>query len=176
MGRKAKLKKIRKMAYKKREKEDLETTISEESEVSQGKEERDILNYSLKPPFQVILDTNFINDCIRKKIDMENCLTECLDAEVHLYVPECVYAELEKLGRVFRLALNMIRKMKITKLTCLHQGNYADNCILQRVNEFKCYIVATSDVNLRQRIKKVGHIPIVFFRGHKCVTEEFYRG
>lgn len=172
MGQKAKLKKIKKMAYKMKEKEELRED-SLESSISESEIERRILNSSLKPPYQVILDTNFINDSIRKKMNLEEALMECLEGEVKLLVPECVFGELEKLGRVYRLALNMIRGMKVETLKCNHKGTYADDCILSRVKEFSCYVVATTDKNLRQRIKKIPLVPIVYFRGHRCETERF---
>lgn len=175
MGQKAKLKKIKKMAYKLKAKEEpVEESV--ESTISDSERERRILNSALKPPYQVILDTNFINDCIRRKMDLEQSLMDCLEGEVNLLVPECVFAELEKLGRVYRVALSMIRGMQVETLKCTHKGTYADNCILDRVKDFTCYIVATSDTNLRQRIKKIPLVPVVFFRGHRCVAERFGGG
>lgn len=175
MGQKVKLKKIKKMAYKTKKAVEEETEIVESS-MSVAEEERRILNSSLKPPYQVILDTNFINDCIRKKLDLELTLMECLEGEVNLLVPECVFGELEKLGRVYRVALNMIKGMRIETLKCQHKGTYADDCIIERVKDFACYIVATTDTNLRQRIKKIPLVPIVFFKGRRCTTERFAGG
>ncbi|ELA42233.1 uncharacterized protein VICG_00632 [Vittaforma corneae ATCC 50505] len=175
MGQKAKLRKIKKMAYKAKEKNEiLEESI--ESSMSAAELERGVLSAPIKPPYQVILDTNFINDCIRKKMDLEQSLIECLEGEVDLLVPECVFGELEKLGRVYRVALNMIKGLKIETLKCSHKGTYADDCIINRIKEFRCYIVATTDTNLRQRIKKIPLVPVVFFRGHKCMTERFAGG
>lgn len=175
MGARARLKKIKKLALKKRQKE-TEAVEEIESQISSAEEERLILNSAIHPPYHVILDTNFINDCVRKKLVLEEALSDCLEANVKLFVPECVFAELEKLGRVYRVALNMIKNMDVTTLKCLHKGTYADNCILQRVREFKCYVVATSDTNLRQRIKKEPGVPIVYFRGYKCAVERFAGG
>ncbi|KAI4291623.1 U3 small nucleolar RNA-associated protein 24 [Pancytospora philotis] len=175
MGAKARMKKVKKMAAKKRAEEEAAEEVIEDS-LSSGAEERMILNSAIKPPYEVLLDTNFINDCVRKKLEMETILTECLEANVKLFTTECVFAELEKLGRVFRVALNMLKKMNVKVLKCLHKGTYADNCILQRVQEFKCYIVATSDTNLRQRIKKERGVPIVYFRGRRCEVERFAPG
>lgn len=174
MGQKSKLKKIKKMAFKKRAIEEVEDSYESSTAVSE--QERRILNSCFKPPYQIILDTNFINDCIRKKMDLEQSLVNCLEGEVQLYVPECVFGELEKLGRVYRLALNMIRGMKHEVLKCDHKGTYADDCIINRVTESKSYIVATTDANLRQRIKKIPIVPVVFFKGHKCVSERFAGG
>ncbi|KAI5151398.1 U3 small nucleolar RNA-associated protein 24 [Enteropsectra breve] len=174
MGKKAKIKSIKKMAYKKKKAEDEKTEMDKDAfEVTEDEREKSSASRALKPPYQVILDTNFINDCIRKKINAEDALRECLNADVQLYITECVFAELEKLGRVHRLALNMIKSMDTNNLKCLHKGTYADNCILSRAQEFQCYIVATSDLQLRQRIKKYTTTPIVYFRGHKLATERF---
>lgn len=174
MGRKLKTKGIKKMAYKRNVEEEPEPT--HESSTSSAEIERGILNSSIHPPYQIILDTNFVNDCIRKKLDMKEALIECLEGDIQLYAPECVFAELEKLGRVYRVALNMIRRLDVQKLACLHKGTYADDCILSRVKEFRCYIVATTDMNLRQRIKKISSVPIVYFRGHRCASERFGGG
>lgn len=174
MGQKSKLKKIKKMAFKKIIEE--ETQEIEESSTTSSEIERGILSSNMRPPYNVILDTNFINDCIRKKIDLESAIIECLVGDVNLFVPECVIGELEKLGRVYRLALNMIKSINVSTLKCQHKGTYADNCILNRAKEHKCYIIATSDVNLRQRIKKVSKIPIIYFRGRKVFSERFCSG
>lgn len=175
MGKKSKLKKARKLVLLQRQKDE-EVQKEEESSVSTVDQERASLYTAIKPPYKVILDTNFINDSIRRKLNLEEALSECLDANVELFVPECVIAELEKLGRIYRVAITTIKNLRVTELKCLHKGTYADNCILDRVTEFKCYIVATSDTNLRQRIKKKTGVPIVFFRGHKCVVERFAPG
>ena len=41
------------------------------------------------------------------------------------------------------------------RLPCLHSGTYADDCICERVRQHRCYIVATCDRDLRQRLRKV---------------------
>lgn len=175
MGKKAKLKKARKMALAKIKREE-EPEKETEDIVSSTEEERASVFTQIRPPYKVILDTNFINDCIRRKMDLTEALSKCLDANVQLFVPECVFAELEKLGKLYRIALNMIKNTEINTLKCIHKGTYADNCILERVTEFKCFVVATSDTNLRQRIKKKVGVPVVYFRGHKCCAERIAVG
>ena len=41
------------------------------------------------------------------------------------------------------------------RLPCSHTGTYADDCLCERVQQHKCYIVATCDRDLRRRIRKV---------------------
>lgn len=48
---------------------------------------------------------------------------------------------------------------RVERLPCTHKGTYADDCICQRVQQHRCYIVATCDRDLRRRIRKVGREP-----------------
>jgi len=130
-------------------------------------------SHSLRPPYSVLLDTNYINDCVRKKKDMKNELWTVLDGNVKMHITDCVIAELEKLGRPYRVALALVRGQDIVRLKCDHKGTYADDCILDRVTEHKCYVVATSDVGLKQRIKNIQGVPIVSFRGQRSTVERF---
>lgn len=58
-------------------------------------------------------------------------------------------AELEKLGQKYRIALQIARDEKWTRLQCDHKGTYADDCIVDRVMKQRVYIVATNDRDLK---------------------------
>ena len=45
---------------------------------------------------------------------------------------------------------------RLEVLPCMHSGTYADDCICERIQQHKCYIVATCDRDLRRRIRKAG--------------------
>lgn len=82
---------------------------------------------------------------------------------------------------------------RIKRLTCDHVGTYADDCIVNRVQEVsallvsltlcaadhllvspsqhKCYIVATMDRELKQRIRKIPGVPIMYIVAHKYSIE-----
>jgi U3 small nucleolar RNA-associated protein 24 len=53
--------------------------------------------------------------------------------------------ELEKLGSKYKLALRIVKDSRFERLPCMHKGTYADDCLVQRVTQHKCYIVATCD-------------------------------
>ena len=40
-------------------------------------------------------------------------------------------------------------------------GHYADDCIVDRVLKHRVYIVATNDVDLKRRIRKIPGVPIM---------------
>lgn len=86
-------------------------------------------------------------------------------------ISDCVIAELEKLGTKYRMALRWVlsdysrliitmilrvaKDPRFLRLPCSHTGTYADDCIVQRIQAHKCYIVATCDRELRRRVRKV---------------------
>ena len=75
-------------------------------------------NTQLGPPYQIIIDTNFINFSIRNKIDVVEGMMDCLYAECKPCITDCVLAELEKLGQKYRLALK-IAKVSADLLHCV---------------------------------------------------------
>ena len=90
-------------------------------------------NRALGPPYRIILDTNFINMSISNKLDIFKHSMDCLLGKVIPYVPDCVVAELEKLGHKYRLALKLTKDPRFKRLICNHKGTYADDCITNRV-------------------------------------------
>mmetsp|Transcript_48274 Transcript_48274/g.115013 ORF Transcript_48274/g.115013 Transcript_48274/m.115013 type:complete len:215 (+) Transcript_48274:98-742(+) len=118
-------------------------------------------NTNLKPPYQLLLDTNFINMSIQMKLDIFKSAMECLLAKCVPCITDCVYGELEKMGTRHRLALRLAKDPRFHRLTCQHKGIYADDCIHSRVEAHKCYIVCTNDKDLKRRIRKVPGVPIM---------------
>eukprot|EP00976_Prorocentrum_cordatum_P109693 1195062-Prorocentrum_minimum.AAC.1 len=60
---------------------------------------------------------------------------------------------------------------RFERLPCTHTGTYADDCIVERVKQHKCYIVATCDRDLKRRIRKIPGVPIMYIRSHKYSIE-----
>lgn len=128
-------------------------------------------NENLVPPYQVIVDTNFVNASIENKLDLHKGMLDCLIAKCIVCVTDCVVAELEKLGHRYRLALQLVKDPRVTRLTCAHTGTYADDCIVERITTHKCYIVATNDRDLKRRIRRIPGVPIMYVANHKYAIE-----
>ncbi|VDK84865.1 unnamed protein product [Litomosoides sigmodontis] len=128
-------------------------------------------NTQLGPPFHVIIDTNFVNFSIKYRIDIMQGFMDCLYAKTIPYVTDCVLGELEKLGQRCKVALKIIKDNRFKRLSCFHKGIYADDCIVQRVTQHKCYIVATCDKDLKRRIRKIPGVPILYIRQHQFSIE-----
>lgn len=80
---------------------------------------------------------------------------DCLYAKCIPYITDCVMAELEKMGQKYKMALKIVKDPRFQRITCMHKGTYADDCIVNRVTQHKCYIVATNDRDLKNRIRKI---------------------
>ena len=128
-------------------------------------------NNQLGPPYHVLIDTNFINFSIQNKMDIYQSMMDCLYAKCTPYITDCVLGELEKLGSHYRVALRIAKDERFERLPCMHQGTYADDCILNRVKQHKCYIVATCDRDLKRRIRKVPGVPIMYLSQHRFTIE-----
>jgi len=128
-------------------------------------------NEQLGPPYHILIDTNFINFSIKNRLDILKSMMDCLYAKCIPYVTDCVMAELEKLGRKYRVALRIVRDPRFERLPCLHKGTYADDCLVQRVTQHKCYIVATCDKDLKRRIRKIPGVPIMYIAKHQFSIE-----
>ncbi|XP_033636149.1 rRNA-processing protein FCF1 homolog [Asterias rubens] len=128
-------------------------------------------NTQLGPPYYVLVDTNFVNFSIKNKIDLVQGMMDCLYAKCIPCITDCVLAEIEKLGRKYNVALRTVKDSRFERLPCMHQGTYADDCLVQRVMQHKCYIVATCDRDLKRRIRKVPGVPIMFL-SHRRYTIE----
>ncbi|KAF4684752.1 rRNA-processing protein fcf1 [Perkinsus olseni] len=128
-------------------------------------------NNNLKPPYQVLVDTNFFNFSIQNKLDPMQALMDCLLAKAVPCVTDCVIAEMEKLGHRYRLALRLAKDPRFTRLTCDHSGTYADDCLVTRVEQHRCYIVATNDRDLRRRLRKIPGVPIIRVQRGKYAVE-----
>lgn len=86
-------------------------------------------------------------------------MMDCLLAKCIPCITDCVMAELEKLGAKYRLALRLAKDPRFERIPCCHPGTYADDCLVQRVQQHRCYIVATCDKDLKRRIRKVFSLP-----------------
>ncbi|GAA5975436.1 hypothetical protein JCM11641_004263 [Rhodosporidiobolus odoratus] len=128
-------------------------------------------NEALVPPYRVIIDTNFINLSLENRMDIVKGMMDVLYAKAIPCISDCVLAELEKLGHQYRLALRVARDPRFERLPCSHKGTYADDCIVNRVTQHRCYIVATCDRQLRRRVRKIPGVPLMYIAKHRYAIE-----
>ncbi|OIR58853.1 MAG: rRNA processing protein Fcf1 [Amphiamblys sp. WSBS2006] len=133
-------------------------------------------NKALRPPYNILLDTNFISFALKEKIDLKKGMLDSLYASSVIHVTDCVIAELEKLGPKYRLALSIARSPEFVRLPCTHRGIYADDCIVERVSQHRCYVVATCDRALKKRLRIIEGVPIMYVGKHSFKVEQLPEG
>lgn len=129
-------------------------------------------NEALVPPYQILVDTNFLSHTISRKLPLLESMMDLLYAKANPIITDCVMAELEKLGPRYRLALRIARDPRWERLRCDHKGVYADDCIVDRIIKHRVYLVATNDKALKNRIRKIPGVPIISCAKGKYVVEK----
>jgi rRNA-processing protein FCF1 len=116
----------------------------------------------------VILDTNFLIDLVKFKIDLDE-IGNLVDEPYKLLVPNLVINELIKISstktkhsRGASLALEMVKLRDIDILAC--EKTSVDEAIVNTAD--KDTMVATNDRELRKRLKRLG-IKTIYLRARK---------
>ncbi|KAF4469877.1 rrna-processing fcf1 [Fusarium albosuccineum] len=122
-------------------------------------------NTALVPPYNVLVDTNFLSHTVQRKLSLLDSMMDCLYAKCNPIITSCV------LGTKYRLALRVARDERWTRLECDHKGVYADDCLVDRVQKNRIYIVGTNDKALKQRLRKIPGVPIMSVARAKYVIE-----
>jgi U3 small nucleolar RNA-associated protein 24 len=128
-------------------------------------------NTQLGPPYHVLVDTNFINFSIRKKLCMVQCMMDTLLAKCIPCITNCVMGELEKLGGKYKIALRLAKDPRFERIPCQCKGCYADDCLIKLVQQSRCFIVATCDKELRGRVRKIPGVPCMYISGYRYTVE-----
>ena len=96
---------------------------------------------------------------------------DCLLAKCIPCITDCVMGELEKLGSKYKVALRMAQDPRFERIPCNCKGCYADDCLVKMVDQWRCFIVATCDKELRGRIRKIPGVPCMYISSHRYTVE-----
>lgn len=115
-------------------------------------------------PFNVLIDGNFVAMALRKKFEMKEAISKLLDENVHLVIPSCIVNELKELEEKIPGLLQEVSKYKIEE--CKHgQILSPENCLKAYIGKknMKKYFLATQDAYLRNQLRKIAGVPLIFF-------------
>ncbi len=104
---------------------------------------------------RIVMDTNFIMEVVKNKIDLQKELKRVIDSNFELYVIEGTKEELEKIAETQRnkdretakIALELIKNIK----TAQAEGKRVDEKLLDIAE--KDTVIATHDKELKKKIK-----------------------
>ena len=113
---------------------------------------------------RIILDTNFLIETIKYKIDSLMELRRICDFNFELCILDKTLDELEKINKVeSRIALSFIHILKIIN-TKESKNKDVDDILVELSS--KDTIIATQDKELKRRLRKK-HIPLIIIRQKK---------
>lgn len=129
-------------------------------------------SFGIFEPYQILVDGTFCQAALQNKINIKEQLPKYLDAEIQLLTTECVLNELESLGGALYGALVIAKRFKTRK--CGHREHVsATECVSHLVGEEneKRYFVATQDKQLRNRLRKIPGVPLLYIN-YNCIVME----
>jgi rRNA-processing protein FCF1 len=117
----------------------------------------------------VLIDTNFLVECARNKIDIHAELTRILDTTFEVAILDRTMEELDEIisrgkkeGQWAKLAKTILMTKHVTMIAT--SGGHTDKLLLDKADEN--HIIATMDKALKQKLKKKGQ-DVVIIRGQK---------
>ena len=125
-------------------------------------------NTQLGPPYHILVDTNFINFSIKAKLSTANDGL-CVCQGYPLYNWLCNSWNWETGAKVSSGSKDC-QGSEIWTIAMHTRGNLC-RCLVQRITQHKCYIVATVDRDLKQRIRKIPGVPIMYISNHRYNIE-----
>lgn len=76
-------------------------------------------------------------------------MIDSLHAKCIPYITDCVMAGIEKLEQKYQVALRIAKDPRSEQLPCTHKGAHAHDCLVQRITQHKCYIMAMVGSDLK---------------------------
>ncbi len=115
----------------------------------------------------ILLDTNFLVECAKNKVDIQAELTRILDHSFEVAILDRTMEELDEIiargkkeGQAAKLARTILMTKRVTILPTI--GGHTDNLLLDKADENN--IIATMDKALKQRLKRKKQ-DVVIMRG-----------
>lgn len=121
------------------------------------------LNFGFRPPYNIILDGNFLHASAKIGLDLPGRLYKIFQNKMNICVTSCIQSELKSLGMQTQAALEL--SYKFTRLECKHFTVEPSACILTHIgrdNE-KRYIVGTCDPKLMEELQELPNVPVIRF-------------
>lgn len=123
----------------------------------------------------ILLDTSFLIECVKNKIDIKRELTRILDENFHIAVLNKIHDELTNIslrGGKDAAAAKLAKTILIAQKFIVYPSGrgHMDTQLLRKASEK--IIIATQDKELKRKLKAKGHSVIVV-RGKKTLAHMY---
>ncbi|KAB0797150.1 hypothetical protein PPYR_08144 [Photinus pyralis] len=122
-------------------------------------------HFKFHQPYQILMDGTFCYAALNSKINIQDNLPRYLQSELKFRTTSCAIIETENLGKQVAGALVILKNFLVHK--CGHEGKPIPgaDCIYSMVKEKNQnhYFVATQDLALQSKIRKLPAVPLLYF-------------
>eukprot|EP00804_Cyclotella_cryptica_P008234 CCRYP_015159-RA/>CCRYP_015159-RA protein AED:0.23 eAED:0.23 QI:0/-1/0/1/-1/0/1/0/108 len=98
-------------------------------------------------------------------------MMDCVLAKCIPCIIDCIMGELKKLRLKYKVALGMAQDLRFERIPCNCKGCYANDCLVKMVTQWRCFIVAMCNKELRGRIRKIPGVPCMYISRHRYTVE-----
>jgi U3 small nucleolar RNA-associated protein 23 len=129
--------------------------------------------FGFREPFKVLVDGTFVHYSLTQKLGaLQDSISHILGAPAKPLVTRCVVAELKKLGEAYSGTALAARRLDLIR--CEHEPFLpAGECLTSLVGSHneEHYFVATQDLDLRKRLRKVHGGALLYANNTSIVLE-----
>ncbi|CAG7834257.1 unnamed protein product [Allacma fusca] len=110
---------------------------------------------------------------MQNQVNIKEQLPKYLNASVKVVTTPCVLIETEGIGAVLTGALQILRRYPIHKCSHKEKPVGASRCIKSMVvpNNPSRYVVATQDIGLREKLREVAGVALIYLHGNAPTLE-----
>ena len=146
--------------------------------VKKAKQFRKTLQYyriafKLDAPYNVLVDGNLLHGAMGKNLDLQERLEKLLGTpKVRVMVTHCACTELKSMGPACEESA--LRATTMMRQKCGHSDPVgAGECIetLVGATNRHRYVVATQDISLRKRLRRIPGVPLIYLNRTNLVLE-----
>ncbi|KAI7848244.1 Fcf1-domain-containing protein, partial [Circinella umbellata] len=131
------------------------------------------LGFGLRTPYQILVDAEFCKEAAKQKLDINVEFEKTFQDQTRHFITECSVQELRRHNQGSFEAQQIAKQFERRRCPHTHAPIASTDCVAQVVgptNEYN-YIIASQDEALREKLRAIPGIPMVYVKAHMVVME-----
>jgi len=121
------------------------------------------MNYGFYAPYMVIVDPQFFQMCVTKKVNLLVMLERVLNGNVKVFVTRCIQHDCNQNG---------IEIPKLNHLECSHNDHVSsEDCIKSIIDENPKYCICVQDESFRKELAFIPGVPLLYLTNNIMMLE-----
>ncbi|XP_065910465.1 rRNA-processing protein UTP23 homolog [Dysidea avara] len=131
------------------------------------------MNYGVREPYQVLVDGTFCQAALKGKIYIKEQLPKYIGSSVQILTTRCAIEETRSIGDDLIGALLVAKRFQQRNCGHKHKCIPAADCFTSLIGNDNSnhYFVATQDVELRRKLRRIPGVPLLYINRNTIVLE-----